>query len=118
MSCVKANASLVLSDLKASVSACRQAIASVSPEGSNAIADIDIEKAIRCLKVDLANSGVGAFIDRVGSSVSVVIKVICKPNTPEEESGYYLEIEPDTIWVYPDFEQDVHVYSNTDWIVE
>jgi len=118
MSCVKANASLVLSDLKASVSACRQAIASVSPAGSNAIADIDIEKAIRCLKVDLENSGVGAFMGKVDSRIGVVIKVICKPNTPEEETEYYLEIEPETIWVYPNFEQDVHVYSNTDWIVE
>ena len=27
----------------------------------------------------------------------------------------YLEIEPDTLWVYPDMEVSNNVYSNTSW---
>lgn len=29
----------------------------------------------------------------------------------------YLEIEPETLWVYPDFEVENHVYSNTTWYI-
>lgn len=27
----------------------------------------------------------------------------------------YLEIEPEVLWVYPDFEVENYVYSNTEW---
>ena len=30
---------------------------------------------------------------------------------------HYLEIEPTMIWVYPDFEVDNNVYSDTNWNV-
>ena len=35
-------------------------------------------------------------------------------------SGYYLKIEPDVIWLNPEnnFNVDVLVKSNTDWIIE
>lgn len=29
----------------------------------------------------------------------------------------YLEIEPEILWVYPDFEVENFVYSNTDWYI-
>lgn len=29
----------------------------------------------------------------------------------------YLEIEPEVIWVYPDFEVENYVYSNTNWFL-
>ena len=29
----------------------------------------------------------------------------------------YLEIEPEILWVYPDFEVENYVYSNTDWYI-
>ena len=29
----------------------------------------------------------------------------------------YLEVEPELIWVYPDFENYNNVYSNVNWIV-
>lgn len=29
----------------------------------------------------------------------------------------YLEIEPELIWVYPDFEVSNNVYSNTEWVI-
>lgn len=29
----------------------------------------------------------------------------------------YLEIEPEILWVYPDFEVENYVYSNTNWYI-
>ena len=29
----------------------------------------------------------------------------------------YLEIEPEILWVYPDFERENYVYSNTSWFI-
>lgn len=29
----------------------------------------------------------------------------------------YLEIEPELLWIYPDFEVENNVYSNTDWYI-
>ena len=117
MSCTKANVTLVFSDIKASVSACRQAISSILPENADVFADADIEKAIRCAEVKFAGSGVFAGISKVDSGVNAVIKVICTANTPDE-SEYYLEIEPELIWVYPDMEVENYVYSNTSWTIE
>ena len=30
----------------------------------------------------------------------------------------YLEIEPEVLWVYPDFEVENYVYSNTEWHIK
>jgi len=111
---------LTLSDIKASVSVCRQVIAKMVPESSCVIADAEIEKAIEKASLSLVQSSVNSSIDILNSGVNVVVKLICVPHTPDnpDEPEYYLEIEPEAIWVYPDFEQDVRVYSNTDWIVE
>lgn len=117
MSCTKANVTLVFSDIKASVSACRQAIASILPENADVFADADIEKAIRCAEVKFAGSGVSAGISKVDSGISAIVKVICTANTPDK-SEYYLEIEPELIWVYPDMEVENSVFSNTNWHIE
>ena len=31
--------------------------------------------------------------------------------------SYYLEISPEVIWVYPDFDVENYVYSNTTWYI-
>jgi hypothetical protein len=121
MSCLKANVTLTLSDIKASVSACRKVIAQIVPESSCVIADADIEKAIQKASLSLLQSRASSSVDVIGSGVNAVIKLICVPRSPEkpDEKEYYLEIEPnEIIWVYQEFERDVNVYSNTDWIVE
>ena len=117
MSCTQTKVSLVFSDIKASVSACRQAIVSVLPETSGVIADADIENAIRCAEAKFVDSGLLANASNVSSGVSAVVKIICVPGPTQEETQYYLEIEPEMIWVYPDFEVDNKVYSNTDWTI-
>lgn len=117
MSCTKANVTLVFSDIKASVSACRQAMANILPENADVFADADIEKAIRCAEVKFAGSGVSAGISKVDSGVNAVIKVICTSSAPDT-TEYYLEIEPELIWVYSDWSVENRVYSNTNWIIE
>lgn len=117
MKCVEAKVSLVLSDLKASISACRQAIVNVLPSSSCAIADAEIERALQCAKANVVESGLCGTIGIMDSSISAVIRIICNPNTPDT-SDYYLEIEPELIWVYPDFVVDNRVFSNTDWYIE
>lgn len=116
MSCTQTKVSLVFSDIKASVSACRQAIVSVLPETSGVIADADIENAIRCAEAKFVGSGLLANASNVSSGVSAVVKIICVPG-PVDGVQYYLEIEPEMIWVYPDFEVENMVYSNTDWTI-
>ena len=53
----------------------------------------------------------------VTSNLNVVASAVCTVNGGTE-TVLYLEIEPTFIWVYPDYERDVNVYSNTDWIIE
>ena len=31
--------------------------------------------------------------------------------------SYYLEIEPEMIWVYPDWEVGMNIFSNTEWYI-
>ena len=62
-----------------------------------------------------------SFVREDGISVSFVRKggmacrmgLVCKPNIKRP----YLEIEPELIWVYPDWATDNNVYSNTHWNV-
>lgn len=117
MSCTEANVTLVFSDIKASVSACKQVIASILPENADVFADADIEKAIRCAGVKFAGSGVSAGISKVDSGVNAIIKVICTATAPDA-TEYYLEIEPELIWVYPNWSVENRVYSNTNWTIE
>lgn len=117
MSCTKANVTLVFSDIKASVSACRQAIASILPENTDVFADADIEKAIRLAEAKVVNSGLCVGVSKVEPGISAVIKIICTSSAPDT-TEYYLEIEPELIWVYPDWSVENRVYSNTNWIIE
>lgn len=120
MSCLKANVTLTLSDIKASVSVCRQVIAQMVPESSCVIADADIEEAIQKASVLLMHGRADVSVDVLNSGVNAVIKLICVPRSPEkpDEKEYYLEIEPELIWINPEWAVDVSVYSNTNWTVE
>ena len=67
--------------------------------------------------------GIASSFQRVGGIESYFRKVggiqsrmglVCKPNIMRP----YLEIEPEIIWVYPDWAVDNNVYSNTHWNVD
>ena len=47
------------------------------------------------------------------SSIKASISLICSTDI----SRLYLEIEPEILWVYPDFDNYNNVYSNTQWVV-
>lgn len=77
-----------------------------------------------CLSVSLRRvGGVSASLERVDGGITASLRkvtgmacrlgLVCRPNigTP------YLEIEPEIIWVYPDWAVDNNVYSNTHWNV-
>ena len=56
----------------------------------------------------------------VTSNLTVIASAVCTVNTGGggEETVLYLEIEPEILWVYPDFERENYVYSNTDWYID
>ena len=62
-------------------------------------------------------------LDRIGGNTTVSLRRIgqmsCSLNLVCSTGVviHYLEIEPTMIWVYPDFEVDNNVYSNTLWNV-
>ena len=49
----------------------------------------------------------------VPSSLQVQVSMVCTPDI----GGYYLEIQPELIWVYPDLENYNQVFSNTEWFI-
>lgn len=55
----------------------------------------------------------------VTSNLTVIASAVCTVNTGGgEETVLYLEIEPTVLWVYPDYERENNVYSNTEWFIE
>ena len=77
-----------------------------------------------CLTVKLTRvGGIEASLTRVCGGISATftkvggmtcrLGLVCKPNILHP----YLEIEPELIWVYPDWATDNNVYSNTSWKV-
>ena len=69
---------------------------------SDFVAEIDYEKAIRLAKATSCNVPIFVKIDNYCGQILP---------TP------YLEIEPEIIWVYPDWAVDNQVFSNTDWYI-
>ena len=59
-------------------------------------------------------SGVCLTAEVISSGISLVAYAVC---TVGKKTQFYLEIEPELIWVYPDFEVDNNVFSNTDWYI-
>lgn len=57
-------------------------------------------------------NGITATLNR--NAIRARLSMVCTPSirTP------YLEIEPELIWVYPDWAVDNNVYSNTHWNVD
>lgn len=47
------------------------------------------------------------------TSISVQVTTICEPSIGD----FYLEIEPELLWVYPDIETYNKVISNTSWVI-
>lgn len=55
----------------------------------------------------------------ISSNLTVIASAVCTVNTGGgEETVLYLEIEPEVLWVYPDYERENFVYSNTEWFIE
>ena len=58
-------------------------------------------------------SGINSSLART-SGISCRMGLVCRPGVGDK----YLEIEPEIIWVYPDWAVDNNVYSNTRWNVD
>jgi len=67
----------------------------------------------------LVNSLACVSASVVPQSLKVFASYVCTAAVPDEEpeAENYLEIEPEVIWVYPDFESMNYVFSNTTWNV-
>ena len=69
---------------------------------SDFVADIDYEKALLLARATSCNVPIFVKIDNYCGQILP---------TP------YLEIEPEIIWVYPDWAVENNVFSNTDWYI-
>lgn len=58
-----------------------------------------------------ATEGIGASVSVL--SIAAHVSHVCTPSIRHP----YLEIEPEIIWVYPDWAVDNNVFSNTNWNV-
>lgn len=65
--------------------------------------------------VSAVNTGLCISTAYANTGLTVATSIVCEVSP--EEAVFYLEIEPEMIWVYPDFEVDNRVLSNTDWII-
>ena len=52
-------------------------------------------------------------VSAVNSNLSVNVAMVCSPDIAQ----FYLEIEPELIWVYDNMENYNNVFSNTSWII-
>ena len=65
------------------------------------------------VSLDRVGGNTTASLRRIGQ-MSCRLSLVCSSGVVI----HYLEIEPTMIWVYPDFEVDNNVYSNTLWNVD
>ncbi len=63
--------------------------------------------------IDFAYAKLLAGVSSCNVPIIVKIDNFCGQILPTP----YLEIEPEILWVYPDFEVENFVYSNTDWYI-
>lgn len=62
------------------------------------------------VSLDRVGGNITASLRRIGQ-MSCRLSLVCSSGVVI----HYLEIEPTSIWVYPDFEVNNNVYSNTNW---
>lgn len=95
-----------VNDLCVSVSYIREKVSDTIAAGINRVSDFNV---CACLvSGDLSFDAICK-----NTSISVQVTTICEPNV----GAFYLEIEPELLWVYPDIETYNKVISNTDWII-
>ena len=92
--------------LSVAVTAIKQRICTPLQAEVNSISDFNV-------LVNPLSGTMLAFAGNANTSLSVQVSTICTPDV----SQYYLEIEPEILWVYSTWENYNNVYSNTDWIV-
>lgn len=61
---------------------------------------------VRCSRLD---TGITATL--IHDAIQARLSMVCTPSI----QAPYLEIEPEIIWVYPDWERTNDVFSNTTW---
>lgn len=70
-----------------------------------------VEIQVSCTPVGVELSATPVEISAQAQPVGISATLVC-----ELLNGAYLYVKPEGIfWVYPDFERDVNVYSNTNW---
>ena len=82
--------------------------AELSSEGIRAVLTRD-KIGVRCSKMQ---TGITATLSH--DAIRARLSMVCTPSIREP----YLEIEPEIIWVYPDWSAYNDVYSNTTWNVQ
>lgn len=88
---------------------------------------VDYELAQGCaVKISLIVSSVSDFEANVDYKKALTLAQASSCNVPifvkldpvcQIIPSYYLEIEPEIIWVYSDWEVENQVFSNTDWYI-
>lgn len=95
-----------VNDLCVSVSYIREKVSDTIAAGINRVSDFNV-----CACLVSGNLSFDAICKN--TPISVQVTTICEPNI----GAFYLEIEPELLWVYPDIETYNKVISNTDWII-
>lgn len=74
-----------------------------------------VVKPISELGVDIDFAHAKLLASASSCNVPIIVKIdnFCGQIIPTP----YLEIEPEILWVYPDFEVENYVYSNTNWYI-
>lgn len=65
------------------------------------------------VNIDFAYAKLLASVSSCNVPIFVKIDDFCGQIIP----SVYLEIEPEVLWVYPDFDVENYVYSNTNWFI-
>ena len=74
-----------------------------------------IVKPVSNLDANIDFAHVKLLAEASSCNVPIIVKIdnFCGQILPTP----YLEIEPEILWVYPDFDVENYVYSNTSWVI-
>ena len=67
-----------------------------------------------CIQIDVHRVSEMCFsAERIGEEIEFFCSLIC-----EVSKEFYLDVEPEVIWLYPDMGVDVQIKSNVNWYIE
>lgn len=95
-----------VNDLCVSVSYIREKVSDTIAADINRVSDFNV---CACL----VSGDLSFDVICKNTSISVQVTTICEPNIGD----FYLEIEPELLWVYTDIETYNRVISNTSWVI-